>query len=96
LRSRLTSARYVVSLEGQIDGSTACRALSALAHAPTSTREIVLDLSGLTAVEAFGLEVLARGLRTAARERRLSIRARPDCLHVAASLAQSLRGDDVS
>jgi len=73
-----------------MDGSTACRALEALAHLPEDTPEVVLDLSALTAVEAFGLEVLGRGLRHVLRRRRVSIQGSPGLLPVLTSLAGTL------
>jgi anti-anti-sigma regulatory factor len=73
-----------------MDGSAACRALEALAHVPPETPEIVLDLSALTGVEAFGLEVLGRGLRQLLRRRRVSIQGSPRLMPVLTSLAGTL------
>lgn len=79
-----------MTLEGAVDGSTACHVLDVLARTPSQARELVLDLSGLTVVEAFGLEVLSRGLRQLARERRVRILASPSLMPVLTSLADAL------
>jgi anti-anti-sigma regulatory factor len=92
VRRRQREERHVLTFEGQIDGSTACHAIDVLGRTPPDGRELVLDFSGLTDVEAFGLEVLARGLRQVARERRVRILGAPDLLPVLNWLASSLRG----
>lgn len=90
VRTCRQDGRYVLRLDGEVNGSTACRALDALAHVPPEAPEVVLDLSALTAVEAFGLEVLGRGLRGLAGRRRVSIQVSPRLLPVLTSLAGSL------
>jgi anti-anti-sigma factor len=73
VRARRRNGVQVVKFQGEMDGSSACHALDFLARTPSETRELVLDLSGLTAVEPFGLAVLSRGLREVARARRVRI-----------------------
>ncbi len=90
VRRRQREDRYVLKFEGEIDGSTACHALDVLGRTPPDGREVVLDFSALTGVEAFGLEVLARGLRRVARERRVRILEAPRLLPVPDWLASSL------
>jgi anti-anti-sigma factor len=91
VRRRQRDDRHVLKFEGEIDGSTACHALDVLGRTPPDGREVVLDLSALTDVESFGLEVLARGLRQVARERRVRILAAPHLLPVLSWLASSLQ-----
>jgi anti-anti-sigma regulatory factor len=69
LGKRRRGKQYVLQLQGQLDGSTACQALAAVYLAPADVREIVLDLARLSAVEPFGLDVLRRGVRGGARGR---------------------------
>ncbi|MGH7321969.1 MAG: STAS domain-containing protein [Candidatus Rokuibacteriota bacterium] len=90
VRTCVRDGCYVLRFDGEVDGSSACRVLDILAHTPRETREIVLDLSALTGVDAFGLEVLSRGLRQITRERRVRIQASPKLLPVLSSLAGSL------
>jgi len=90
VRTRHSGGQDVVVLEGEVDGSTACRALEVLARAKPDAGELVLDLSALTAVEPFGLDVLSRGLRRLARARRVRIQVSPPLLPVLTSLAESL------
>jgi anti-anti-sigma factor len=73
VRARRRNGSQIVTFQGEMDGSTACHALDFLARTPTGSRELVLDLSGLTAVEPFGLAVLSRGLREVARARRVRL-----------------------
>ncbi len=80
----------MLAFEGEIDGSTACQALERLAGAPAQARELVLDLSGVTTVDPFGLEVLSRGLRHLGRGRRIRIQASPDLLPALAALTEGL------
>jgi anti-anti-sigma regulatory factor len=89
IRRRLRDGQHVLKFEGAMDGSTACHALDVLARTPPDGREMVLDLSALTAVEAFGLEVLGRGLRRLARQRCVRIRSTPQLLPVLDILAAS-------
>jgi anti-anti-sigma regulatory factor len=56
-------------LYGDLDGSTACQALEAVANLPVDVREVVVHLEGLRSVESFGLDVLRRGIRGRARGR---------------------------
>lgn len=93
VRRRQRESRHVLTFEGEIDGSTACHAIDVLRRTPPDGRELVLDFSGLTGVEAFGLDVLARGLRQVGRERRVRILGAPDLLPVLTWLASSLRGE---
>jgi anti-anti-sigma regulatory factor len=86
---------YVVRLGGRIDGSTACQALAALTRVPAGTREIVLDLSRLTTVEPFGLEILSRGLRGLARKRRVRVTAPALFLSTLGYVADSLLAEHV-
>jgi anti-anti-sigma factor len=90
VRRRQRDDRHILKFEGEIDGSTACHALDVLGRTPPDGRELVLDLSALTGVESFGLEVLARGLRQVARERRVRILAVAPLLPVLNRLASSL------
>jgi hypothetical protein len=73
VRRRQREDGHVFTFEGAIDGSTACHALDVLGRTPFDGRDLVLDLSALTGVETFGLEVLSRGLRQIARQRRVRI-----------------------
>lgn len=91
VRRRERDRQHVLKFEGQVDGSTACHALDVLARTPPDGREIVLDLSSLTVVETFGLEVLSRGLRELARERRVRILGAPHLVPMMNQLAASLR-----
>jgi anti-anti-sigma regulatory factor len=91
IRRRQRDGQHVVRFEGEVDGSTACHALDVLARTPPDGRELVLDLSLLTGVEAFGMEVLSRGLRRLARERRVRILGAPHLLPFLNTLAASLR-----
>jgi hypothetical protein len=59
----------VSRLQGELNGSTACRVLDVVARAPAQVREIVVDLGGASAVEDFGLDVLARGIPSCSRGR---------------------------
>lgn len=90
IRRRRRDGQQVLKFEGAVDGSTACHALDILARTPPDAREIVLDFSALTAVEAFGLEVLSRGLRQLARKRRVRILASPHLLPGLTSLVARL------
>jgi len=91
IRRRQREGQHVIRLEGIVDGSTACHALDVLARTPPDGRELVLDLSALSAIEPFGLEVLARGLRALGRQRRVRILGAPHLLPVLSALAASLR-----
>ena len=93
IRTCRRDGRYVLKLDGEVDGSTACRALDALSHVPPETLEVVLDLSALTVVEAFGLEVLGRGLRRLLGRRRVCFQGSPRLLPVLTALASSLTGE---
>jgi anti-anti-sigma regulatory factor len=73
VRRRQREDRHILTFEGAIDGSTACHALDVLGRTPPDGRDVVLDFTALTGVETFGLEVLSRGLRQIARQRRLRI-----------------------
>jgi anti-anti-sigma regulatory factor len=73
VRRRQREDRHILTFEGAIDGSTACHALDVLGRTPPDGRDLVLDFTALTGVEAFGLEVLVRGLRQIARQRRVRI-----------------------
>jgi anti-anti-sigma regulatory factor len=90
IRRRLRDGQHVLKFEGAMDGSTACHALDVMARTPPDGREMVLDLSALTAVEAFGLEVLGRGLRRLARHRRVRIQSSPALLQVLDVLAATV------
>ena len=70
----------MLTFEGEIDGSTACHALDVLGRTPPDGRELVLDFSGLSGAEPFGLEVLSRGLHQMAQNRRVRILGAPDLL----------------
>jgi anti-anti-sigma regulatory factor len=91
IRKRQREGQHVIRFEGEVDGSTACHALDVIARTPPDGRDLVLDLSALTGVEAFGVEVLSRGLRRLARQRRVRILGAPHLLPVLNSLAESLR-----
>src|SRR5919204_2547386 len=91
VRRRSRQGEHILKFEGEVDGSTACHALDVLARTPPDGSEIVLDLSALTVVESFGLEVLCRGLRHFGRERRLRIMSSPKLVPVLSMLAESLR-----
>lgn len=93
IRRRQRDGQHLLRFEGEVDGSTACHALDVLARTPPDGRELVLDLSALSGVEAFGLEILSRGLRQIARERRVRIIGAPHIVPVLHSLAASLRAD---
>jgi anti-anti-sigma regulatory factor len=69
LERRLRGREYVLQLHGALDGSTACRVLEAVHLAPPNARELVLDLTRLSRIEVFGLEILQRGVRGCARGR---------------------------
>jgi anti-anti-sigma regulatory factor len=69
LRTRVSGTRFVSRLSGDLDGSTACRVLAAVARAPAHVRDLVVDLGGVRTVESFGLDVLARGIPASARGR---------------------------
>jgi hypothetical protein len=73
VRRRQREDRHIFTFEGAIDGSTACHALDVLGRTPPDGRDLVLDLSGLTGAETFGLEVLSRGLRQIVHQRRVRI-----------------------
>jgi hypothetical protein len=73
VRRRRREDRHVLTFEGAIDGSTACHALDVLGRTPPDGRDLVLDFTALTGVEPFGLDVLSRGLRQIARQRRVRI-----------------------
>jgi anti-anti-sigma regulatory factor len=92
IRRRQREGQHVLRFEGTVDGSTACHALDVVARTPPDGRELVLDLSALSVVEAFGLEVLSRGLRALARHRQVRILGAPHLLSVLHSLASTLRG----
>ncbi|HEV8676643.1 MAG TPA: STAS domain-containing protein [Methylomirabilota bacterium] len=93
IRRRQRDGQHLLRFEGEVDGSTACHALDVLARTPPDGRELVLDLSALTGVEAFGLEILSRGLRQLARQRRVRIIGAPHVVSVLHSLAASLQAD---
>jgi anti-anti-sigma regulatory factor len=90
IRRRQRGGQHVLKFEGTMDGSTACHALDVLARTPPDGRELVLDLSALTSIEAFGLEVLGRGLRRLARQRRVRIQSAPHLLPVLDLLAATV------
>lgn len=69
LRTRILGTRYVSRLQGELNGTTACRILDVVARAPAQVQEIVVDLGGVSTVEDFGLDVLARGIPSCARGR---------------------------
>lgn len=71
IRRHQRDGRCVIALAGAVDGSTACHALDVLARTPARAEGLVLDLSAVTRVEGFGLDVLGRGLRRLTRDRRL-------------------------
>jgi anti-anti-sigma regulatory factor len=90
VRKRVRQGQQVLAFEGEINGSTACHALERLAGTPPQAREIVLDLSGVTIVDPFGLDVLSRGLSRLGRGRRIRIQASPEQLPLLASLTGGL------
>jgi anti-anti-sigma regulatory factor len=63
LGTRLRGRQYLLQLRGELDGSTACQVLDAVSLAPPRAREVVVDLTRLSRLETFGLEVLQRGVR---------------------------------
>jgi anti-anti-sigma factor len=77
VRVAFSGARYQLRLYGELDGSTACRVLDAIMHVPSRAQEVVINLAGLSRVENFGLEVLARGVRQCARGRRVLVIGAP-------------------
>jgi anti-anti-sigma regulatory factor len=77
LRTRISGTRFVSRLHGELDGSTACRVLEAVARAPAHIQEIVVDLGGVRTIERFGLDVLARGMPSSARGRPVRIVGAP-------------------
>lgn len=91
IRRRQREGQHVVRFEGTVDGSTACHALDVLARTPPDGRDLVLDLSALSTIETFGFEVLSRGLRALARQRRVRLLGAPHLLADLSSLAASLR-----
>jgi anti-anti-sigma regulatory factor len=76
LHTRLIERSYRLQLYGELDGSTACQVLDAVARAPATAREVVVDLDGVTRVEAFGFDVLARSVRSSARGRPVRVTGR--------------------
>ena len=92
VRKRVRQGQHVFAFDGEKNGSTACQAPERLAGAPPRARDLVLDLSGVTIVDPFGLEVLSRGLRDLGRGRRVRIQAPPQLLPVLASLTGGLVG----
>ena len=92
VQKRVRQGQHVLTFQGEINGSTACQALERLAGAPSQARELVLDLSGVTIVDPFGLEVLSRGLPRIGRGRRIRIQASPEQLALLASLTGGLVG----
>jgi anti-anti-sigma factor len=92
VRKRIRQGHHVLTFHGEINGSTACQALERLAETLSQTRELVLDLSRVTLVDPFGLEVLSRGLSRVGRGRRIRIQASPDQLPLLASLMGGLVG----
>lgn len=92
VQRRQRSGQYVVRFEGAVDGSSACHALELLAHAPDDARELVLDLSALTQVEAFGPEVLSRGLRQLTRQRQVRIQVPGHLVSALTFLTEDLFG----
>lgn len=93
VRRRQREDRHILTFEGAIDGSTACHALDVLGRTPLDGRELVLDFTALTGVETFGLEVLSRGLRQIARQRRVRILGASDLGPVLSWLTGGLRGE---
>jgi anti-anti-sigma regulatory factor len=87
---RRRNGQQVLVVEGPIDGSTACQVLEVLAHMPGGLRELTLDLSAVTDVHGFGLDVLTRGLRSLARARRVRIESSSRLLPVVGSVFDSL------
>jgi anti-anti-sigma factor len=69
VRTRISGTRFVSRPRGELDGSTACRVLDAVARAPAHVQEIVVDLGEVSAIGSFGLDVLARGIPASARGR---------------------------
>jgi len=65
--------------ERSVDGSTACQAVERCTRILPLARDLVLDFRAVRRVEAFGLEVLARGLREV-RAGRIRFRASPGLL----------------
>jgi anti-anti-sigma regulatory factor len=96
VRRREREGRHVFAFEGEIDGSTACHALDVVGRTPPDGRELVLDFSGLTGVQGFGLDVLSRGLRQMARERRVRILGAPHFLPLLNWLASTFRSEHVA
>jgi anti-anti-sigma regulatory factor len=76
--ARLMDRSYRVQLYGELDGSSACQVLDAVAQAPAVASEVVVNVDGLTRVEAFGFEVLARRVRSSARGRPVRMTGRCD------------------
>lgn len=96
VRRREREDRHVFTFEGEIDGSTACHALDVVGRTPPDGRELVLDFSGLTGVQGFGLDVLSRGLRQMARERRVRLLGAPPFLPLLTGLGSTLRSEHVA
>jgi anti-anti-sigma regulatory factor len=63
LGARFRGREYLLELSGELDGSTAFQVLDAVSLAPACAREVVLDLTGLSRLETFGLDVLQSGVR---------------------------------
>jgi anti-anti-sigma regulatory factor len=76
LHTRLIERSYRLRLYGELDGSSACQVLDAVARAPATAREVVVDLDGITRVEAFGFDVLARNVRSSAHGRPVRVTGR--------------------
>jgi anti-anti-sigma regulatory factor len=87
---RRRHGQQVLAVEGAIDGSTACQVLEVLAHMPGGMRELVLDLSAVTDVHDFGLDVLAHGLRSVTRARRVKVESPSRLLESVGSMFDSL------
>jgi anti-anti-sigma regulatory factor len=77
VRTRILGTRFVSRLQGELNGSTACRILEVVAQAPAQIQQIVVDLGAASAVESFGLDVLVRGIPSCARGRRVQVLGMP-------------------
>jgi anti-anti-sigma regulatory factor len=92
VRRRQREDRHILTFEGAIDGSTACHALDVLGRTPPDGRDLILDFTALTGVETFGIEVLSRGLRQIARQRRVRVLGASDLAPALGWLAEGSHG----
>ena len=83
LRAALSGVRYELRLYGELDGSTACRVLDAVIHAPDRAQEVVVDLAGLSRAESFGLDVLVNNVKACAPRRHVLVLGAPAASRVA-------------